>query len=179
MPKKKGKGRKSRFIKWKSIFRRLSVIRQNQKQSQGMVDIGSKDVTRRVARASATIKMGKKAFTLLISRGSPKGDVFETAKVAGVMAAKATPQFIPMCHPLELSKVSISFKSDAKKYLITVISEVQCLGRTGVEMEALTAVTIAALTMYDMMKWADKGMVITDTKLLFKSGGKSGEFHRA
>ena len=143
-----------------------------------MVDISSKAITHRVAQASATIKMGKKAFTLLMTRGSPKGDVFETAKVAGIMAAKATAQFIPMCHPLELSKAAVSFKVDAKKYLITIMAEIQCLGRTGVEMEALTAATIAALTIYDMMKWADKGMIITGTQLLYKSGGKSGEYRR-
>ena len=155
------------------------MANQRRKQWQGMVDISSKDVTHRVARAGATIKMGKKAFMILMREGSPKGDVFETAKIAGVMAAKATPQFIPMCHPLELSKVAISFAVDEKKYAVTILSEIQYLGRTGVEMEALAAVSVSALTIYDMMKWADKGMTITDVKLLYKSGGKSGEYQRA
>ena len=139
-----------------------------------MVDISAKDVTKRVAIASATIKFNKSAFNILLKKGSPKGDVFETAKVAGIMAAKNTPAIIPMCHPLELNKVSIDFKIDKKKNSITISSEVSCFGRTGVEMEALTAVTVGALTIYDMMKWADKGIIISDVKLLQKSGGKSG-----
>lgn len=148
------------------------------KQSKGMVDISQKDVTKRVAVASATLKFAAPAFKILLTKGSPKGDVFETAKVAGIMAAKSTPDIIPMCHPLELSKVSISYKINKVKRQIVVTSEVSCFGRTGVEMEALTAVTVAALTIYDMMKWADKGIVITDVMLLQKSGGKSGIFKR-
>lgn len=146
------------------------------KRSQGMVDISQKDVTKRVAVASATLKMGGKAFKILLTEGSPKGDVFETAKVAGIMAAKSTPDIIPMCHPLALSKVAINYKINRAKNSIIITSEVACLGRTGVEMEALAAVSIAALTIYDMMKWADKGIVISDVKLLSKSGGKSGNY---
>ena len=141
-----------------------------------MIDISAKAPTKRVAIASATIKFGKSAFKILMTKGSPKGDVFETAKVAGIMAAKNTPTIIPMCHPLELSKVSVIFKTDKKKNSITIFAEVSCFGRTGVEMEALTAVTVAALTIYDMMKWADKGMIISQVKLLQKSGGKSGTY---
>ncbi|HOW36099.1 MAG TPA: cyclic pyranopterin monophosphate synthase MoaC [Candidatus Omnitrophota bacterium] len=146
-------------------------------QSKGMVDISQKSVTKRVAIATATVKFPPKAFKALLKKGSPKGDVFETAKVAGIMAAKNTPTIIPMCHPLELSKVAVSFEVDKKKRSVTVQSEVSCLGRTGVEMEALTAVTIAALTIYDMMKWSDHGIAISDVRLLSKSGGKSG-FYR-
>ena len=143
-----------------------------------MVDISAKAPTKRVAVASATVKFSKSAFKILITKGSPKGNVFETAKVAAIMAAKNTPSIIPMCHPLELSKVSVNFEIDKKKNAITILAEVSCLGRTGVEMEALTAVSVAALTIYDMMKWADKTITISDVKLLSKSGGKSGIFKR-
>ena len=146
------------------------------KHSKGMVDISQKSITKRVAIATATLKMSAKAFKTLLTKGSPKGDCFETAKVAGIMAAKSTPNIIPMCHPLELSKVSINFKIDRKKNSIQITSEVSCFGRTGVEMEALAAVLVAALTIYDMMKWADKGIVISNIKLLFKTGGKSGDY---
>ena len=141
-----------------------------------MVDISAKTPIQRKAVATATVKFRKSAFKTLLSKGSPKGDVFETAKVAGVMAAKNTPGIIPMCHPLELSKISVDFKKDARKNRIIVTSEVNCFGRTGVEMEALTAVSVAALTIYDMMKWADKAIEISGIKLLYKSGGKSGIF---
>ena len=148
------------------------------KQKGGMVDVSDKDITKRVAIATATITMNASAFKALMGKGSPKGDVFETAKVAGIMAAKSTPQIIPLCHPLQLSKVSVNFDVDKKKRSINIQSEVIYLGKTGVEMEALTAVCAAALTIYDMMKWADKGMVISSVKLLFKTGGKSGEYKR-
>ena len=143
-----------------------------------MVDISAKQATKRIAVASATVKFSKSAFKILMTKGSPKGNVFETAKIAGIMAAKNTPAVIPLCHPLELSKVSINFKTDKKKNAIIILSEVSCLGRTGVEMEALTAVSVAALTIYDMMKWADKSIAISAVKLLSKSGGKSGDFRR-
>ena len=142
-----------------------------------MVDVGAKDITKRKAIATAAISMSKEAFNILLKKGSPKGDVFDTAKVAGVMAAKSTSRIIPLCHPLEINKVSVAFTPDKKKNSITVTSEVAYEGRTGVEMEALTAVTVAALTIYDMMKWADRAMVISQVKLLHKSGGKSGIFH--
>ncbi len=143
-----------------------------------MVDVSKKNITKRVAVASSQIIMGKKAFQFLLEDASPKGNVLETARVAGIMAAKSTPQMIPMCHPLELNEVNVTFKVDKKIFMITSIAEVGYNGRTGVEMEALTAVSVAALTIYDMMKWADKGMVISDIKLLKKSGGKSGDFTR-
>jgi cyclic pyranopterin phosphate synthase len=146
-------------------------------KTEGMIDTSAKEVTRRVARAISTIQMSAKAFDALMKGGSPKGDVFETAKVAGIMAAKSTPSIIPMCHPLFLNKVKITFKVDKKKRQILTASEVVCLGRTGVEMEALTAASVASLTIYDMMKWADKGSVISETKLVHKSGGKSGDYN--
>lgn len=143
-----------------------------------MVDISEKDITKRVAVACGQIMMSQKAFKALLSRQSPKGDVLETAKIAGIMAAKSTPAIIPMCHPLELNKVKLDLHLVKKSHAVNIRSEVACLGRTGVEMEALTSVAAAALTIYDMMKWADKAMVISEIKLLHKSGGKSGEFNR-
>ncbi|MCC6758149.1 MAG: cyclic pyranopterin monophosphate synthase MoaC [Candidatus Omnitrophica bacterium] len=146
------------------------------KQSAGMVDISEKNVTSRLASASGAIRMSREAFKILLSKGSPKGDVLETAKVAGIMAAKNTPAIIPLCHPILLNKVNITFESNAKTSMITVIAQVKSDGKTGVEMEALTAVSAACLTVYDMMKWADKTMVIGDIKLLEKRGGKSGDY---
>lgn len=146
------------------------------KASAGMVDISDKLVTSRVAVACATIRLRKAAFSVLMSQGSPKGDVFETARIAGIMAAKETPRIIPLCHPLSLNKVNITFENEKKNSMITITAEVKSEGKTGVEMEALTAASVAALTIYDMMKWADKGMVISDIRLLEKRGGKSGDF---
>ncbi len=143
-----------------------------------MVDISHKDVTKRTALASARITLSPGAFQKLIKDGSPKGNVFETARVAGIMAAKSTPSIIPLCHPLQLGKVHLRFNIDEKKCSITTMAEIVCLGQTGVEMEALTAVAAASLTIYDMMKWADQTMVVSDIKLLRKTGGKSGDFER-
>ncbi len=154
------------------------VATKKHKQKQGMVDISQKKITERVAIASSTIQMGAKAFKSLLDGGSPKGDVLEIAKVAGIMAAKSTPGIIPLCHPLALSKVRITFETDKKSSAITSTAEVKCLGRTGVEMEALCAASTASLTIYDMMKWADREMVISETKLLQKAGGKSGLYKR-
>ena len=147
-------------------------------QGLGMVDVGNKEVTQRTAKASAQITFSRSAFEALLAGDCPKGDVLATAKVAGVMAAKSTPQIIPLCHPLALNKVNITFQTHEKTSMITVFSEVKSQGRTGVEMEALTSASAAVLTIYDMMKWADKGMVITDLQLLEKTGGKSGDFKR-
>lgn len=141
-----------------------------------MVDTSPKSVTKRSATASAKIRFSPQAFQKFLKEGSPKGNVLETAKIAGIMAAKATPQIIPMCHPLELNKVNITFEIRKEHSLVIVLAEVNCWGRTGVEMEALTAASVASLTIYDMMKWADKRMVIEDVKLLAKSGGASGAF---
>lgn len=147
-------------------------------KSQGMVDISGKKITKRVAVASATIVFHQKSFNQLISSGSPKGDVFETAKIAGINAAKATSSIIPLCHPLLLSKVSVSFEIDRENFRVEVIAHVIAQGQTGVEMEALTAATVACLSIYDMMKWADKTILISEVKLLKKTGGKSGNFIR-
>ncbi|MCB9757738.1 MAG: cyclic pyranopterin monophosphate synthase MoaC [Candidatus Omnitrophica bacterium] len=154
------------------------MAKKIQTQSQGMVDISGKAVTARIAIASGSITMSAKAFKILKTTGSPKGDVFATAKVAAVMAAKSTPAIIPFCHPLMLNKVNIIFESLPKISMITVMAQVKSDGKTGVEMEALTAVSAACLTVYDMMKWADPAMVISDIKLLEKRGGKSGDYQR-
>jgi cyclic pyranopterin phosphate synthase len=147
------------------------------KQIDGMVDISDKTVTKRTARASSVILMTPKAFQALLDGGSPKGDVFETAKIAGIMAAKSTSMIIPMCHPLALNAVKVTFQVEKTKRTVTTTAEVVCLGRTGVEMEALTAACVASLTIYDMMKWADKGSVIAETKLVHKSGGTTGDYN--
>ena len=123
--------------------------------------------------------MSKTAMKVLIQESSPKGNIFEASKVAGVLAAKQTPMLIPYCHPLELSKVHITYDINESKGTVVVTAEVAYSGKTGVEMEALCAVSVAALTIYDMLKFKDKSMKITDIKLLEKSGGKSGDFKRA
>ena len=153
------------------------MVRQHKTKIDGMVDVSAKKVTRRVARAVSTVKMSPAAFRALIETGSLKGDVFETAKIAGVMAAKSTSDIIPMCHPLPLSHVKITFVVEKSSHQVMTTAEVICHGRTGVEMEALTAASVASLTFYDMMKWAGKDAVITETRLLSKSGGKSGDYH--
>ena len=144
----------------------------------GMVDISAKEITRRVARATARISMAPETLSVLMNEGSPKGDVFETARVAGIMAAKDTPRFVPLCHPLMLNKVTLRFDIDKEASCVHIFSEVVCLGRTGVEMEALTAASAAALTIYDMMKWKEKAMVIQEIQLTHKSGGKTGDYDR-
>ena len=154
------------------------MSKRQQSQKKGMVDVGKKKVTKRVAVASSNISMGPKAFKILMSDGSPKGNVLETAKIAGILAAKSTSQIIPLCHPLALNKVNITFDIDRKSSMISIIAEVSCHGRTGVEMEALTAVSVAALSVYDMYKALGKDIQITDIQLLEKTGGKSGPYQR-
>ena len=148
-----------------------------QKQQKGMVDIAGKAITKRRAVASASVIFTKRSFADLMHGRSPKGDVFEIARLAGIMAAKNTANLIPMCHPLELTKVRVDFDVHKKTHAVIVIAEVECLGRTGVEMEALTSASVAGLTIYDMMKWSDKGITIKDVKLTHKSGGKSGDYN--
>ncbi len=143
-----------------------------------MVDVTAKGVTSRVAVAYGSVSM--KASTLkLIKQGKvEKGDVLGVARVAGIMAAKKTPELIPMCHPLNIASVSIDFEIDDKKNKVGITATVKLTGQTGVEMEALTATSVAALTIYDMCKAVDKEMIIGDVMLLEKSGGKSGTFKR-
>ncbi len=143
-----------------------------------MVDVGAKAVSQRRAVADGTVIIGKKAFDLLVNGNIPKGDVLAVARVAGIMAAKKVDELIPLCHPLPIDSVEIDFEYDHKDYAVNITATVSVSGKTGVEMEALTAVSVAALTIYDMCKAVDKGMVIGPVRLKYKSGGKSGTWIR-
>lgn len=138
-----------------------------------MVDVGGKPVTARLARAVASISMAPETLRLLRDQALPKGDVLAVARVAGIMAAKETPRLIPMCHPLGIEHVQVDFQVDAAGSRVQIQATVSLLGRTGVEMEALTAAAVAALTIYDMCKAKDKSMVISGLKVIEKRGGKS------
>lgn len=142
-----------------------------------MVDVGEKEVTRRTATAQAVVAMQPQTLSLILSGGMPKGDVFACARIAGIMAAKRTWELIPMCHPLPIEGIQIDLTpiSDTE---VRIVGTLRCTHKTGIEMEALTAVSVAALTLYDMCKAVDRGMVIRDVMLLRKSGGKSGDFCR-
>jgi len=139
-----------------------------------MVDVSVKKPTTREAKASATLSLDKKTFDMLISGEIPKGDAFAVSRIAGIMAAKKVDTLIPLCHSLPISSVKIEFLPDKEKNTIEIISMVKCFGVTGVEMEALTSVSVAALALYDMCKSINKGITISSIKLLMKSGGKSG-----
>ena len=142
-----------------------------------MVDVGQKNVTRRLARASGLVRMQPATRQLILDRGHTKGDVLEVARLAGIMATKRTADLIPLCHPLALESVQLDFQpvdDDAMRVEATV----EVTAKTGVEMEALTAVSVAALTIYDMCKAVDRGMTIEHVQLEEKSGGKSGPFYR-
>lgn len=143
-----------------------------------MVDVSGKAATVREAVARGSVAMKPETVRLVLDRNIPKGDVVATARIAGIMAAKKTSDLIPLCHPLNLSSVSVELTVDEKKSLIDIEARVKTVGQTGVEMEALTAVSAAALTIYDMCKAVDKEMVISDVMLIEKRGGKSGEFRR-
>ena len=141
-----------------------------------MVDISKKNISQRIAKASSIIKFNKESFLIIYNQGSEKGEIFNTARCAGILAAKKTSEIIPLCHTINLSTIEIDFRFNEKKHLIEVYSTVKSSTKTGVEMEALTAVAIASLTVYDMCKAIDKSIEINDLKLLYKSGGKSGEY---
>jgi cyclic pyranopterin phosphate synthase len=141
-----------------------------------MVDVSGKDVTERVAVARGTVEMAPATLALIIEGRAAKGDVLAVARLAGIMAAKRTAELIPLCHPLALAKVSVDLTPDAAASRVEIEATVKVTGRTGVEMEALTAVSVAALTVYDMVKAVDRGMRITDLRLALKEGGKSGRF---
>ncbi len=143
-----------------------------------MVDVGEKSVTCRRAVAVATVLVNKDTFALIQSGGMKKGDVLTVAQIAGIMGAKRTPDLIPMCHPLVLDGIDLRLTLDEKQHSVHIQASVSCTGRTGVEMEALTAATTAALTVYDMCKAVQKDMVITDIGLLEKTGGIHGDYHR-
>ena len=141
-----------------------------------MVDVGDKDVTERVATAKASIVMQPATLALIATKKAAKGDVLAVAQLAGIMAAKKTSDLIPLCHPLALSSVQVTLTLDEKRHAVDIEATCKLKGKTGVEMEALTAASVAALTVYDMCKAVDRGMVISEVKLLHKSGGKSGTF---
>ncbi len=148
------------------------------KGKASMVDVGSKSSTLREAIATGAVYLEKETIRLISSNGIAKGNVFETARLAGIMAAKKTAEFIPLCHQLNLTSVSVEFIIDNKKNKVNIEAKAKCRGQTGVEMEALTAVSVSALTMYDMCKAVDRGMIISDIKLMEKRGGKSGKWKR-
>ena len=141
-----------------------------------MVDVSEKDVTARRAVARGWIRMAPETLALVQAGHAAKGDVLGVARLAGIMAAKRTADLIPLCHPLALSKVSLDLSPDPAEGRVLIEAEVRTSGQTGVEMEALTAVSVAALTVYDMLKAADKAMVIGEIRLALKEGGKSGRF---
>ena len=141
-----------------------------------MVNVGGKDITQRKAIAEGEIHVNSETFRLIKTGGMKKGDVLTVAQVAGIMGAKRTPDIIPMCHPININGADISFTLDEGNLNITVTAEVSCSGRTGVEMEALTAVSVALLTIYDMCKAVQKDMTITDIHLISKSGGIHGNY---
>ena len=141
-----------------------------------MVDVSAKAETERVATAAGSVFMQPATLKLIQSGGTQKGDVLGVARLAGIMGAKRTPDLIPLCHPLSLSSVAVEFVSDARRRAVDITATVRIKGQTGVEMEALTAVSIAALTIYDMCKAVDRGIRIENIRLVRKSGGQSGTF---
>ena len=141
-----------------------------------MVDVSGKGTTERTAMAEAIVRMKPETLALVLEGTAPKGDVLATARVAGIMAAKRTSDLIPLCHPLPISGVTVTCEPDEDGSLIRVFASVKVTGQTGVEMEALTAATVAALTIYDMLKAAERGIVIETVRLLSKEGGKSGTY---
>lgn len=143
-----------------------------------MVDIGAKDVTERTAVAAASVSMRPETLALLEQGAHKKGDVLAVARIAGIQGAKKCPDLIPLCHPMMLNAVAVDFRSDPAASCLHIEASCKVSGKTGVEMEALTAVTVAALTVYDMCKAVDKGMEIRSVRLLQKSGGKSGDWLR-
>lgn len=144
-----------------------------------MVDVSDKADTERTATAAATVLMQPETLALIMQGGVKKGDVLSVARLAGIMGAKRTPDLIPLCHPLMLTSVKVDLSCDPARKAVDVTATCKLRGQTGVEMEALTAVTVAALTVYDMCKAVDRGMTITDVRLLHKAGGKSGEWGAA
>jgi cyclic pyranopterin phosphate synthase len=150
----------------------------NQAGEAHMVDVGGKDVTDRLAVAEGRIGMQPATLEKIMAGTHKKGDVLAVARIAGIMAAKHTAELIPLCHPLPLTRVEIELQPLAEEHAVHCLATVATRGRTGVEMEALTAAQIALLTIYDMCKAVDRGMTITDVRLLQKSGGKSGEWKR-
>ena len=143
-----------------------------------MVDVGEKEATRRTAVAAGRVRVNRATFDLIRTGGVKKGDVLTVAQVAGIMAAKRTPELIPMCHPIPISGIDLRLWLDEAQLTVEIEATVRTAGRTGVEMEALTAVSGAALTVYDMCKAVQRDMVISDIRLVSKTGGVHGDYHR-
>ena len=150
----------------------------NEQGRAKMVDVGEKDVTRRTAVAAGRVLVSPETLALIRSGGMKKGDVLTVAQVAGVMGAKRTPDVIPMCHPILIDGIDLRLWLDESRLSVEIEASVSCSGRTGVEMEALTAVSTAALTVYDMCKAVQKDMVISDVRLISKAGGVHGDYRR-
>ncbi|MDB2320614.1 cyclic pyranopterin monophosphate synthase MoaC [Amylibacter sp.] len=153
----------------------MSKLNHFNKQGQAhMVDVSNKDITSRIATAKTSIIMNADTLKIIISGSAKKGDVLGIARLAGIMAAKKTSDLIPLCHPLPISNVNIELKPEPSKNSIDIVATVKTSGQTGVEMEALTAANITALTIYDMVKAVDKTMKITNLRVTLKDGGKTG-----
>lgn len=150
----------------------------NEQGRAKMVDVGEKSASRRVAVAAGRVLVNEKTFDLIRSGGMKKGDVLTVAQIAGIMGAKRTPDVIPMCHPIVMDGIDLALSLDETEKSVEIKATVSCGGRTGVEMEALTAVSVAALTVYDMCKAVQKDMVIADIRLLSKTGGVHGDYFR-
>lgn len=148
----------------------------NQDGEAIMVDVSQKDITMRIAIAEGSIKVNQEVFRSIKEQTNKKGDVLAVARIAGIMAAKKTSDMIPLCHPLFITKVTIDFELDEDNYMIKAIATTKVNGKTGVEMEALHAVSVTLLTIYDMCKAIDKHMVMSEIHLVEKTGGKSGDF---
>lgn len=143
-----------------------------------MVHVGEKDITQRSATAAARVLVSPETFERIKTGGMKKGDVLTVAQIAGVMGAKRTPDLIPMCHPIQITGIDLNLSLDETRYSVEIYATVNCTGQTGVEMEALTAASTAALTVYDMCKAVQKDIVISDIRLIKKSGGIHGDFQR-
>ena len=144
-----------------------------------MVDVSDKAITERTATAKGSVFMQRETMELILAEGVKKGDVLSVAQLAGIMAAKKTPDLIPLCHPLSLSSVKVDLVCDPNRNAVDITAKCKLAGKTGVEMESLTAVTVAALTVYDMCKAVDRGMRLSDIRLVQKGGGNSGNYRCA
>src|SRR5262245_20136771 len=157
----------------------IRLAHLNEKGEARMVDVTDKAVTQRTARAEGFVAMAPETLALIDKGEAKKGDVLAAARIAGIMAAKRTHELIPLCHPLAITKVTVDFETSPQPPGVRVIAEVKVAGQTGVEMEALTAVSVACLTIYDMLKAADKAMTLDGIRLVEKTGGRSGTYRAA
>lgn len=149
----------------------------DERGNAAMVDVGDKEITERTATAAGTVTMAPATMKLIVDGGVKKGDVLSVARLAGIMGAKKTPDLIPLCHPLALTSVKVELTCDTDRNAVDISATCKLKGRTGVEMEALTAVSVTALTVYDMCKAVDRGMKLENIRLIHKAGGKSGDWH--